>query len=199
MPDNDLVPTRVARHWRRPFRAALEGVNAAEVGDEIRAATAAALRDAEGCPGIAELARAARDTARSGDLGGWDGATREFLDRNGRSLLAQTMLREAEGLLGSDREGLAIMGDRDVSRDVATGGLRRLVDERMWARGREVLLERYETFDDTRRFEVAANEQASLPELAERLLTRPDAAGLRAPDRRLRPRPTSSLLHEELD
>lgn len=199
MPDNDLVPSRLGRHWSRPFRAALEGVNAAEVGDEIRAAAAAALRDADGCPGIVELACAVRDAARSGDVTAWERAAREFLDRNGRSVLAQTMVREADGLLCTDRDGLAIMGDPDVSRDVAGGGLRRWVDERMWGRGRDLLLESYGTFDDARRFELAANDQASLLELAERLIARPDAAGLRAPDRKVRPHPTSSLLHEKLD
>lgn len=198
MPDNDIVPRRLGRHWTRAFRAALHGVNAAEVGDEIRAAVAAALRDAHGCPDVDRLARGARDAAVYGDWGAWERVVQSFLIANGRSAVSLTMVREAEGLLASDRDGLALMSDQQASLTVAEGGLRRWVDERMWGRGHDLLLERFVEFDAVRQFELAATAQASLPELAERLLARPDGDGLRAPQRKVRPRPTSVLLDEEL-
>lgn len=198
VPDNDLVPRLLPRHWRRPFQAALDGVPAAEVGDEIRAATAAALRDADGCPGLEQLVYAARYAAVFGDLPSWERAYRGFLDMNGRGVLAQTMAREAEHVLAGDRAALAAMTDQDACRTVAEGGLNRWVDERMWGRARDLLLEQYGTYDEARRFELAANAHASLPELAERLLNSPDGAGLRAPDRKVRRRDTASLLYEDL-
>ena len=198
MPDNDLVPRLLARPWRRPFQAALDGGPVAEVGDEIRAATAAALRDGDGCPGLEQLVYAARYAAVFGDLPSWDRAYREFLNRNNRTVLAQTMAREAEHLLASDRDGLIASSDEDACRQVAEGGLRRWVDERMWGRVRDLMLGHYGTYDAARRFELAANDHASLPELADRLLKHPEAAGLRAPDRKVRPRETASLLYEDL-
>jgi hypothetical protein len=198
VPDNDLVPRLLPRHWHRPFQAALDGVSAAEVGDEIRAATAAALRDADGCPGLEQMVYVARYAAVFGDLPAWEQAHRRFLDINGRNVLSQTMAREAEHLLAGDRDVLAAMTDEEACRQVAGGGLGRWVDERMWGRGRDLLLEQYGTFDEARRFEIAANSHASLHELAERLLRNPDGNGLRAPDRKVRPRDTQSLLYEDL-
>lgn len=198
VPDNDLVPRLLPRHWRRPFQAALDGAPAIEVGDEIRAAASAALRDANGCAGLTQLVYAARYAAIYGDLPSWERAYRAFLDRNGRSVLAQTMAREAEHLLASDRHELAAMTDQNACRQVAEGGLNRWVDERMWGRGRDLMLEQYGTYDGARLFELAANAHASLPELASRLLNNPDGSGLRAPDRKVRPRDTASLLYEDL-
>ncbi|PTL58603.1 hypothetical protein [Paraconexibacter algicola] len=198
VPDNDLVPRLLPRHWRRPFQAALDRASAAEVGDEIRAATAAALRDAGGCPELEQLAYAARYVAVFGDLPAWEQAQRRFLDINGRNVLSQTMAREAEHLLARDRDGLAAMSDGEACRQITEGGLSRWVDERMWGRGRDLLLEQYGDFDEARRFEAAANAHASLDELADRLLRKPDGDGLRAPDRKIRPRDTQSLLYEDL-
>ncbi len=198
MPDNDIVPRRLGRHWTRPFRAVVDGVSAAEVGDEIRAAAAAALRDASGCQDLDRLGRAARDVAVYGDWAAWERTVQTFLITNGRSAVSLTMVREAEGLLASDRDRLALTSDREVSTAVVEGGLRRWVNERMWGRNRDLLFERFGDVQDIRRFEVAATDQASLGELAARLLARPDAVGLRAPDRKIRPRPTSVLLDEEL-
>lgn len=171
---------------------------AAEVGDEIRAAAAAAIRDANGCPGLEQLAYAARYAAVFGDLPSWERARRLFLDLSGRSVLSQTMAREAERLIAGERDTLAAMTDEDACRQIAEGGLGRWVDERMWGRGRDLLLEQYGTFDETRRFELAANAHASLDELAGRLMRNPEGHGLRAPDRKVPSRETESLLYEAL-
>jgi hypothetical protein len=199
MPDNDIVPRILNRHWYRPFQAALDGMPAADVGDEIRSAVAAALRDAGGCLGLEQLVYAARSAAVFGDLVGWERERKKFEDKNGRNVLARTMANEAENRLGVDRDGLAAMRDEEACRVIAEAGLERWVDERMWGRGRDLLLEQYGTYDESRRFELAATEHASLPEMAERLLKRPDATGLRAPGRKLARRPTASLLHEALE
>jgi len=198
MPDNDLVPRRLLRPWRQPFRAALEGDKAAEVGDEVRLALAAALRDNGGCPGLEQLGRAARYVAVFGDLPAWEQASRRFLDLNGRGVLAQIMVREGDALLGGHVDELRAMRDQEACQRLAIGGLERWVDERMWGRARDLLLEQYEDFSRTRAFERAATAHASIEEIADRLLAHPTGDGLRAPNRAVKARETVSLLYEEL-
>lgn len=198
MPDNDLVPSLLARPWRQPFRAALEGSSMQEVGDEIRLALAAALRQHGGCPGLEQLAYAARYAAVYADLPAWDRARQRFLDINGRQVLAQIMAREGDALLGASADELRAMRDEEACRRLTVGGLKRWVDECMWGRARDLLLETYDTYDRARAFERAATDSASLPGMAERLLAHPTGDGLRAPARALKPRETASLLYEEL-
>jgi hypothetical protein len=199
MPDNDIVPRRVAPYLRSAAKMALGGLPAAEVGDELAKGMAKALRDFTLPPGI-ELAHALRDAHMYGFDPAADDLNSRFT-RAGRNPLAAAVMSEAEYQLEVRGAEVAASTADAVAADVIVGGIRRFVDGQLWESEPfldALLSEERPMVAEQRRYQEAVLDHAQLDDLARRAVHQ-DTSRIRAPESQAPPPSTEEQLHEEID
>lgn len=196
MPDDDRIPTSLARGWRKVLRY-LQGREPADrTADAVTRALAVTLRATNGVPGIRGIAACMQDAAAAGPVA----ASRVPGSAEARRHVPTDVAERAAAALAAGMPGeLALVSPPEAALVLA----RRLLGDLAFHYGFDrmaPLLTADGTYDapELRSLlaEILASDQVS--RLAKRLLNRPDGVGLRAPSRS-RPRMApENLLHADL-
>jgi hypothetical protein len=197
MPDNDHIPRGVAGIWRRAARAGLSGLPSAEVGDELRLALSATVRDAD-LPPAGDLGRALRDSAVWRDPSIWETEADRYLQRAGRSDLAFALVNQGEAMLEGRSQELAAMPEQTVAQELAANALRRVVDARVWGPAGmlpALVSTGFESPAEARRYQESCLDAAQIPDAAEQVV-RKWGSHVRAP-RSTAERPTTAQMIDE--
>ncbi len=196
MPDDDRIPRYLTGPWRKVLRC-LQGRESAErAADAVTSALAATLRSVHGVPNLLDIAARMQEAATGGPVAQSRVPASEAARRHVPTDVAE---RAAASFAVTMREELALVSPAQaalmLARRVVTGlayqyGLDR-IGPVLAAEGAYNTNELQALFT-----EILASDQVS--KLAQRLLPRPSATGLRAPPRRRLRRPTEDLVHVSL-
>ena len=200
MPDNDHIPRGVAGIWRRAARAGLSGLPCAEVGDELRLALSAAVRDAD-LPPASGLGRALRESAVWRDPSIWQTESERYLQRAGRSDLAFALVNQGEAMLEGRSQELAAMQEQAVAHDLTASALRRLVDARVWGPAGmlpALVSSGFQSPAEARRYQESCLDEAQIPEAAKQVISR-WGSQVRAPHSTAERPTTEQMLDEEVE
>src|ERR1700728_1093662 len=200
MPDNDHIRRGVARVWRGAARAGLSGLPCAEVGDELRLALSASVREAD-LPPAGDLGRALRDSAVWGDASIWEAESERYLQRAGRSDLAFALVSQGEAMLEGRSQELAAMPEQSVAQELATNALRRVVDARVWGPAEmlpALVSAGFESPAEARRYQESCLDAAQIPDAADQVV-RKWGSHVRAPRTTAERPSTAQMLVEEIE
>jgi hypothetical protein len=200
MPDNDIVPRAVRGVWRRAAKAAIGGLSASEVGDELRLALAKAVRD-DAPPSAGPLVVALQESVAFRESERWERAVADWVDRCGRTDLAFAIVRQGEMLREVRRDEIGAMSDAQLETALVGDGLRRWVDMRVFGPERMLSLlvdQRLASPAEARRYQQACLDHASIDEIGAQLV-RGEGDGVRAPRTKDARPPMADMLNEEVE
>lgn len=197
MPDDDVIPRRVPRRWRKAARLAAGAGAPDEIAPRVTKALAGTLRDAGGCPGLGELGAAVLRSARGqSDWSDEVARVRAAYETNTHTEIASAVGR---ALAESRTPELATMEEDEVRLLLATEFLKRLIARNLFGRIRALVIpSRFQSYEGAKRFEFECEAGAQLKNLARRLLAHESGKGLVAPPATSPSEGTEILLHKPI-
>lgn len=198
MPDDDRLPRYLSRGWRRVLKAFQAGESQEDIAYHVVRATAETLRRTHGIPDLPALGARLHEAASAGS--DEHAAGRDSYRATEPPHIPTRMARRAADVLSAVmKDRLALTSPESAAQMLA----RRVVADVAYAFGLDrmapvLVAGGYSPLELHRRFEDITQSNP-LGELAGRLLTHPDANGLRAPGQR-RPKPlaTADLMDVDL-
>lgn len=124
MPDNDIVPRGVRRHWRPAARLFIGGHEPAIVGVAIERALAQTVRESA-LPPAAPFVRMVQHSIDVYSTSGFEDARRDYLRRAGGGQLALDVVGVVQAMHETERQELLSWPAADVGREVMARALRR--------------------------------------------------------------------------
>jgi hypothetical protein len=198
MPDGDRLSWRLTRSWRKVLRCLRDREPMDRTEDLLVKAVASTLRSTGGVPELNEIAAEMYEGVRGSGAAGWDLGGRSTpppshiptqIAHELVRVLAVTMQKQFALV---SPEGACLMFAHELLKNLSySWGLDRMVDQLVGDT-------KYSAADLRARFDELLNGR-QMTELAKRLLKRPDAAGLRAPNRRSRPLSHDVLMGTDID
>jgi hypothetical protein len=197
VPDDDVIPRRVPRHWKKAARMAGGTGSAEEVARRLTLALAATLRESGGCPGLGAIGAGLAKSVRGESE--WRIEEARLREELGDHSHIATALRIARTLAESRSGGLAGLSDTDVKQMLATEVLTRLTARNFFGRIRPGLAAvRFKSFEDAQSFERDCVAAMPMNSLAQRLLAHESGEGLVAPPSGQPVEGTAALLHKPI-
>ena len=182
VPDRDIMYSRLAPHWRRPYRLAKGDASAAVVAAEADKALSATLRATGGCPGIRELADLVAQAVSSPEEQGWRPRADAIVQAAGGHKHTRIAQEVGEGLLEAHLPRLANLTADAIASEFAVAVLRRIAIHYAFGPIQPVLVsERFGSPSQAIAFESECIAEMRLSSIAAKLLKRPSAERLRTP------------------
>ena len=200
MPEGDrFEPFRVG--WRSAYNHAIDaGASLEEMGDKLSKTLAEKLRETGGVPRMPEMTERVIESNQGSLLRQY-----EALDRLVREQKGHIHTNVAAGVakamaIQSTSVGFGL--DGDLPRQFAQRICQAIVDNGFFAKAGTRLVEegRFANIQDFREWQrsVERTMAPSIEKIADHLIAKPDAEGLRAPNRISKQRTTSEILGENL-
>lgn len=201
MPEGDRFERSLGAGWSSVFRVMRDEGTAAEVNDKLIESLAKALRRHGGIPGLEEIAAVVERQHASSPMVVYEALDRIVRNHGGhRHTLIAADIAKSSFVLSGLEAGAAAPGE--MAQRVAIQSCIALVDHYFFGRTRERLITEGRLQDHAEaqgwRSQTIEAIRPRIEKVAHQLLQRPDATGLRAPNREAPKESTSDLLHEEL-
>ena len=200
MPENDRFERTFQPGWRAAYRRARGGSPVEEIGDKLVKTLAKTLRESEGVPGLEDMAAIVASADRTSILkqfNALDGIARDQAHRH--SKVAADVVKS---FLVQKDVSTGVLTRKDAVRHLSNGVCTALVEHYFFAIARQHLVTEGRIADhgEARQWQEQIERviQPAITKIANKLVQRPDAKGLRAPRSMVRKESTSSLLEEEL-
>ena len=201
MPEGDRFERVFRAGWRSAYQLARDGrASPEEITDKLVKALAKNLREASGVPGFPEMTQLITDCGPETLLASYEALDRIVREHNGHRH-TKIGADVAKSFIVQSLSGTAGM-DWDVSSQFAERVCDAIVDNGFFAKAGTRLVEegRFSNLQEFREWKVRIERriEPSVAKIAEQLVQRPDAKGLRAPNRMSKKKTTSELLEENL-
>lgn len=201
MPEGDRFERAFRAGWRSVYQLARDGkVSDEEITDKLVKALAKNMREADGVPGLPEMTQMIADCRPATLLesyGALDRLVREYDGHRHAKIAADV----AKSLIVQSLSGTAGVGG-DISTQFAARVCDAVMDNGFFARAGTSLVEegRFSSAQEFREWQgkIEGMIEPSVAKVAKQLVQRPDAKGLRAPNRMSKKKTTSELLGENL-
>jgi len=208
MAELDRFERAFAPGWRKAYqRARMEDASLEEVADILTGTLAKALRDYNGVSGFREMKRAVEEMAQGSAIGfespGQEAAALiaafnalgNIFRNCGDDRHTKIALEVANSLIVQPCEG-------DIALNLAKGFCDKLLEHRFFANARQnlVVQGKLENYKAAQQWQSRLEQimRPAITGIAEQIARNPDAEGLRAPNRIVKPKSTTDLLNEDL-
>ena len=201
MPEGDRFERTFRAGWRIAYQYTRDGkASPEEIADKLIKALAKNLREASGVPARREMTQLIADCSPESLLDAYGALDRIVREHNGHRH-AKMAADVAKSLIVQSLSGTAGL-DGDISRQFAERVCGAIVDNGFFVKAGTRLVEegRFSNLQEFREWQgrIERVMEPSLAKIADRLIQRPDAEGLRAPNRISKKKTTSELLTEDL-
>ena len=202
MVERDPFERQFGAGWLSAYRYAREGqASAEEICDKLSSTLSRTLRENDGIPAFGEMARIlaeGRDRGLMAAFGALDGLTEGVEGHRHTKIAAEV----AKSLIVQWDATCWNVEASDVPARFAEASCSALVEHYYFAKARQPLLAegRFGSLEDGARWQGQVEEilRPQLAKIAARLVQKPDAGGLRAPNRLIQKERTGDLLEENL-
>ena len=201
MPEGDRFERTFRAGWRSAYQLARDGkASPEEIADKLVKSLTKNLRDAGGIPAWPEMTQTIADCVPEEILASYEALDRLVREHNGHRH-AKIAADIAKSLIVQSLSGI-VGTDGDISNQFADRVSEAIIDNGFFAKAGTSLVEegRFSNLQEFREWQGKIEEmiEPSLAKIAEQLVQRPDAKGLRAPNRMSKKKTTNELLGENL-
>ena len=198
MPEGDRFERAFRAGWRGAYQHTRDGkASPEETADKLVKTLAENMRKANGVPGLPEMTRSIADCSPETLLASYEALDRIVREHNGHrhTKIAADVAKSfmAQFLSGTDGDISSQFAER-VCEAVIDNGFFAKAGTRLVAEGRFSNLQEFREWQG----KIDGMVKPSVAKIAEQLVQRPDAKGLRAPNRKSKKKTTSDLLGENL-
>ena len=197
MPEGDRFERAFRAGWRSAYQLARDGkASPEEITDKLVKSLTKNLREANGVPGFPEITQAIADCVPEAILASYEALDRLVREHNGHRH-AKIAADVAKSLIVQSLSGTVGI-DGDISSQFAERVCEAIIDNSFFAKAGTRLVEegRFSDLQEFREWQGKMERmiEPSVAKIAEQLVQRPDAKGLRAPNRMSKKKTTSDLL-----
>ena len=201
MPEGDRFERSFRAGWRSAYRYTRDGnTSSEEIVDKLVESLAKNLRGAGGVPGFSEMTQLITDCGQETLLGSYEALDEIVRDHDGHRY-TKIAADVAKSLMVQSISGTAGL-DGDVSRRFAENVCNAIVNNSFFAKAGTPLISEggFSSFQEFREWQgkVERIMEPSIAKFAGKLVQRPDAKSLRAPNRIAKKKTTGELLGENL-
>ena len=201
MPEGDNFERTFQSGWRSAFRYIRDGsVSTDEICDKLTKTLADKLRRAQGIPGderLAEVICGGTSDNLAKSFGAIDDIEREHKGRQHTKIAAGV----AKSMIAQQPDG-SVLGKSETRKALVEKTCYAITDNAFFSKAEFPLVSegRFASVGDFRAWQGQQGRamQANIEKIAEQLLARPDARGLKAPRRKSPKKSTSAILEENL-
>ena len=201
MPEGDRFERAFRGGWRSAYQQTRNGIASdEEIADKLVKSLAESQRKANGVPGLPEMTQLIADCSPATLLDSYEALDRIVRYHNGHRH-AKIAADVAKSLMVQSLSETAGM-DGDISNQFAERVCDAVIENGFFAKAGTHLVEegRFSNLQEFREWQgkIEGMIEPSIAKIAKQLVQRPDAVGLRAPNRMSRKKTTSELLGENL-
>ena len=202
MPELDRFERTFQPGWRAAYRHAREGIaTVEEIGDKLVKTLAKTLRESDGVPGQPAMAATVAATDGGSILEQFNALDGIVRDRSGHRH-SKVAADVAKSFLVQQDVYTGALAPYDTVRQLSRGTCVGLVEHYFFANARQHLITegKIGNHGEARHWQDRIERviQPAIEKIADQLVQRPNAEGLRAPRGMVRKKSTSSLLQEEV-